>query len=66
MINALTGGEGDVTFSAWSHHLKINKQSVWGIWRVAVVDFMLGEGHCASSYEWHQQHDLIRKDALEV
>ena len=66
LLNALTGGEGDVTFSAWSYHLMINKHSAWGALRVKWVDHMLGEGHCARSYTWHEAHDLIRKDELTV
>lgn len=66
MLNALTGGEGDSTFSAWSYHLHMNKQSVWGTWRVKWIDRMLGVDHCKKSYEWHQQRDLISKDSLDV
>lgn len=66
MLNALTGGEGDSTFSAWSYHLVKHKQSTWGAWRVKVIDGALGEGHCERSYDWHMTRDLISKDSLDV
>lgn len=62
LLNALTGGEGDSTFSAWSYHLKVDKQSAWGSLRVKCVDYMLGEGHCQGAYNWHKEHDLLKID----
>lgn len=66
LLNALTGGEGDSTFSAWSYHLHMNKHSAWGAFRVKWIDRMLGAGHCERSYAWHMARDLITKDGLEI
>lgn len=62
LLNALTGGEGDSTFSAWSYHLWVDHGSWWGKWRVKVLDALLGKDHCKISYEWHVQRDLLHKD----
>jgi hypothetical protein len=64
LLNALTGGEGDCTFSAWSYHLWVDKGSSWGKWRVWALDCLLGEHHCKHSYEWHVHKDLLTKEDL--
>jgi hypothetical protein len=64
LLNALTGGEGDCTFSAWSYHLWVDHGSSWGRWRVLILDGVLGKDHCKISYDWHVQRDLLYKDPL--
>lgn len=61
-INALTGGEGDSTFSAWSYHLWVDHNSTWGKWRVQLVDACFGPDHCKLSYDWHVQRELLQLD----
>lgn len=65
LLNALTGGEGDSTFSAWSWHLAIQPGLAGkiGRLRVAVVDRFAGAGHCEAAYAWHAQRDLLARDA---
>jgi subtilisin-like proprotein convertase family protein len=62
LLNAVTGGEGDSTFSAWSYYLAHDHNSAWGRWRVKVVDSLFGQGHCKESYVWHLERDLLHKD----
>ena len=68
LLNAITGGEGDTTFSAYSYQLKVRGKSQfarrYGAWRVAVIDWFLGDEHSLSAWLWHEQHDLfeIEKD----
>jgi hypothetical protein len=64
LLNAVCGGEGDCTFSAWSWHLAL-KGSAWGWFRVRFVDALPGngKGHCAEAYAWHVLHDLFSEDA---
>ena len=59
LLNALTGGTGDTTFSARSWHLK-QKGAVLGHIRVWLVDRINREpGHCKTAWEWHRQRGLI-------
>lgn len=63
LLNALTGGEGDSTFSAWSYHLMVKgKRS--GYWRVKIIDslFFNGAGHCEAAYRWHVERGLLERD----
>jgi hypothetical protein len=63
LFNALMGGEGDVTFSAYSYELSINEgraiSRTYGALRVAIVDFIAGKGHCAEAWRWHHEHKLF-------
>jgi len=62
LLNAVAGGEGDCTFSAWSWHLKLRGKPT-GALRVAVVDALSRqEGHCRRAYEWHAARGLIQRD----
>ena len=58
LLNAILGGEGDVTFSAYSYELYLHG-SVWGDLRVALVDALLGSGHCRQSWDWHHERRLF-------
>lgn len=66
LLNALTGGEGDTTFSAYSFHLMTNgRRSIsrlYGAARVTLIDGLAGAGHCREAYDWHQQHGLFEID----
>lgn len=66
LLNALLGGEGDSTFSAWSYYMLV-QGSRWGRWRVAIVDAMPFNyaGHCKDAYDWHVKHDLLTIDLPE-
>lgn len=66
LLNALTGGEGDCTFSAWSYHLAHDRQRKWGKFRVRVIDGMFGTDHCKNSYLWHRSRDLLHIDDLSI
>lgn len=57
-LNAVMGGEGDTTFSAFSYHLVLSG-SRWGRIRVALVDAILGADHCKDSYAWHAERRLF-------
>jgi hypothetical protein len=58
LLNAVLGGEGDVTFSAYSYELMRN--GAWiGTVRVTVVDAVLGPGHCYESWLWHHERRLF-------
>lgn len=62
LLNAVTGGEGDCTFSAWSYELFRNGSRV-GYWRVRFVDWLNREpGHCYTSWVWHEAKGLIARD----
>jgi hypothetical protein len=58
LVNAVLGGEGDTTFSAYSYELKL-RGSMWGYIRVWFVDSILGKGHCLDGWEWHQERNLF-------
>jgi hypothetical protein len=66
LLNAIIGGEGDTTFSAYSYHLMIDGKSrasrVYGRVRVAIVDRLLGSGHCFVAYAWHNKRGLFEID----
>lgn len=63
LLNALTGGEGDSTFSAWSYYLLIRGKRT-GEWRVRFVDALPFNypGHCREAYEWHKERRLLERD----
>lgn len=63
LLNAVTGGEGDSTFSAWSYHLLVQGKP-WGAWRVDFVDGLPGNypGHCKEAYDWHVERHLLERD----
>jgi hypothetical protein len=63
LLNAVTGGEGDSTFSAWSYHLMLRNKRT-GKWRVKFVDslFFNKPGHCKEAYEWHTERRLLERD----
>jgi hypothetical protein len=58
LLNAILGGEGDVTFSAYSEELRL-RGDTWGVLRVKFVDTFMGKGHCADSWQWHQERRLF-------
>ena len=58
LLNAVLGGEGDVTFSAYSYEL-LHRGSAWGDVRVMLVDGLLGPGHCRESWDWHRERRLF-------
>ena len=66
MLNAVLGGEGDTTFSAYSYHLSINgkrkSSKVYGKARVAIVDALTYKGHCSDAFKWHHERDLFEID----
>ncbi|WP_420415131.1 hypothetical protein [Roseibium sp.] len=66
LFNALTGGEGDTTTSAYVYRLSESggrKLLLPARWWVAFVDWLLREpGHCKSSCEWHQERRLFQDD----
>lgn len=66
LLNALAGGEGDTTFSAYSYHLQETGRTplgrAYGRLRVRAIDTLLGAGHCAAAHEWHQEHQLFQID----
>lgn len=67
LLNALTGGEGDTTFSAGSEWLRRHGRTALARWagraRVRFVDWLNGEpGHCAAAYAWHAERDLFIRD----
>jgi len=63
MLNAVLGGEGDTTFSAYSYHLAMNGRRpisrAYGRARVAIVDGLLGLGHCFEAWSWHHERGLF-------
>lgn len=63
LLNAVTGGEGDTTFSAYSFHLAMNGRRpisrAYGRARVAIIDGMLGNGHCWEAWSWHHERGLF-------
>lgn len=70
LLNALLGGEGDTTFSAYSFELMINRTG-WsqkiGWWRVWTIDTLVErltgrECHCLDAWLWHQQRGLFEPD----
>jgi hypothetical protein len=68
LLNAIWGGEGDSTFSAWSYYMTVRRDKgpfyhFIGRCRTAVTDWLVrASGHCKDSYDWHVAHDLLRKD----
>jgi len=59
LLNALTGGEGDVTYSARSWQLYLQDPHRYR-WRVRLVDWLNGDPqHCMRAYYWHLRHGLI-------
>jgi hypothetical protein len=66
LFNALTGGEGDTTTSAYVYRLSMDGgRKLWvpgSLW-VAFVDWLLREpGHCEVSHDWHKQRRLFQDD----
>lgn len=61
LLNAILGGEGDSTFSAYSFELQ-RRGSWWGRARVTLVDGLLGAGHCEEGWRWHHERDLFAID----
>lgn len=63
LFNAVMGGEGDTTFSAYSYHLMVHGRRpasrAYGRARVAVVDGLLGTGHCLEAWAWHHERGLF-------
>lgn len=66
LLNAVTGGEGDTTFSAYSWHLKVSGRHrasrAYGAARVFIIDAVAGHGHCAEAHAWHRDHRLFEID----
>jgi hypothetical protein len=59
LLNALTGGDGSVTFSARCWALRLDRPAIGRV-LVAVVDRLNREpGHCREAWEWHHARDLI-------
>lgn len=61
LLNAIFGGEGDTTFSAFSWELQ-RRGSTWGLFRVWLVDAINGPGHCRKAWDWHEDHRLFERD----
>ncbi|MBO9424697.1 hypothetical protein J7444_08190 [Labrenzia sp. R4_1] len=66
LFNALTGGEGDTTTSAYVYWLSLAGKAKLGIpgraW-VVFVDFVLRDpGHCRDAYHWHLERRLFQDD----
>lgn len=70
LLNALAGGEGDTTFSAYSFELMISRTG-WmqkiGWWRVWLIDTLAErltgrEFHCLDAWLWHQERRLFVRD----
>lgn len=72
LLNALTGGEGDTTFSAYSWELATQYtgwRARWGAWRVWCIDLVAERvfgiwGHCHNAWVWHREHRLFERDAV--
>ena len=62
LLNALCGGEGDTTFSAYSWYLATDKGCGIGRLRVRIVDAIRYKGHCQDAYYWHREHRLFEMD----
>jgi hypothetical protein len=66
LFNAVTGGEGDTTTSAYVYKQSLLGKTKLGIpgraW-VSVIDFVLRDpGHCLSAYHWHLERNLFQDD----
>lgn len=62
LLNALTGGEGDTTYSAASWAAKAAGEPL-GAARVRFVDWLNGgKGHCFAAWVWHRDHGLLSDD----
>lgn len=61
LLNALTGGEGDTTFSAQSEWLRLRGRPCGRV-RVAILDRLFGAGHCRAAYLWHHDRRLFQRD----
>jgi hypothetical protein len=71
LINAIFGGEGDTTFSAYSYELALwgdtRTQMAIGRWRVWVIDgfyetVFKESDHCLDAWVWHQERRLFERD----
>lgn len=67
LLNAITSGEGDTTFSAYSAwlvlHGKTPRARWWGIKRVRFINALWRDDyHCAKAYFWHLERDLFTWD----
>ena len=67
LLNALTGGEGGTTFSAFSAELALYGRGLarrWGRLRVWFIDRVLlrDPTHCARAWLWHEEHGLFTWD----
>lgn len=60
LLNALTGGDGSVTFSARSYDAMIDRPTRLNKARVAAIDWLHREpGHCRDAWTWHAQKGLV-------
>jgi hypothetical protein len=70
LLNALLGGEGDTTFSAYSGRLANDGRRPISRWygrgRVWCIDGVFGHGHCQAAYEWHLAHNLFEIEKAEM
>jgi hypothetical protein len=66
LLNAMTGGEGDTTFSAYSYYIKVHSKTAlgarYGAARVWLLDKLHDDGHCLDAYVWHRLHRLFEID----
>ncbi len=64
-FNALIGGEGDTTISAYSYYLALQGRRRLGIparYWVRVIDHFLGEHHCLQGYTFHRERRLFERN----
>lgn len=63
LLNGLTGGEGDCSYSAWSYE-RLRRGEAGAAELVAWVDGLPfnGPGHCARAWEWHRQRGRLERE----
>lgn len=59
LLNALTGGDGSVTFSARCWSVRLDRPAIGRVlvWLVDLIN--VEPGHCREAWEWHRARDLI-------
>lgn len=61
LLNAVTGGEGDTTYSAASWSLYLDGHRCGRI-RVKLIDRLQGPDHCRKAWEWHRDRGLLEHE----
>jgi hypothetical protein len=62
LANAVAGGEGDCTLSAWSWEMHRLGSRI-GTVRVVVIDRINRDpGHCHTAWLWHDERGLLDRD----